>query len=86
MGETLTAFCTECACLRCSQVGREITELNAQIVSRIPSGDWAEPEDMAGAAIFLASPAARYINGVTLPVDGGYVAARATRSKGEIQA
>ncbi|WP_082377777.1 SDR family NAD(P)-dependent oxidoreductase [Pseudomonas sp. RIT-PI-q] len=57
-----------------TRAGREITELNAQIVSRIPAGDWAEPEDMAGTAIFLASPAARYVNGVTIPVDGGYLA------------
>ncbi len=54
--------------------GRAMEELNKQIVARIPAGDWAEPEDIAGAAIFLASPAARYINGVMLPVDGGYLA------------
>jgi NAD(P)-dependent dehydrogenase (short-subunit alcohol dehydrogenase family) len=57
-----------------TRAGREITELNNQIISRIPAGHWAEPEDIAGAAIFLASSAARYVNGVTIPVDGGYLA------------
>ncbi|MFJ8887850.1 SDR family NAD(P)-dependent oxidoreductase [Streptomyces sp. NPDC102402] len=44
------------------------------IVSRIPSGQLSEPEELAGTALFLASPAARLINGVTIPVDGGYSA------------
>ena len=44
------------------------------LVARIPGGEWAEPEDLAGTAVFLASPAARLINGVTIPVDGGYTA------------
>lgn len=44
------------------------------IVSRIPGGQLSEPEELAGTALFLASPAARLINGVTIPVDGGYSA------------
>ena len=47
-------------------------EINRKIVSRIPDGKWGQPEDVAGTAVFLASPAARLINGATLPVDGGY--------------
>jgi 2-deoxy-D-gluconate 3-dehydrogenase len=43
------------------------------IRSRIPAGRWAEPEDIAGAVAFLASPAARYIHGHTLVVDGGWM-------------
>jgi NAD(P)-dependent dehydrogenase (short-subunit alcohol dehydrogenase family) len=42
------------------------------IVARTPLGRWGKPEDIAGAAIFLASPAATFITGVVLPVDGGY--------------
>ena len=42
------------------------------ITARIPSGRWGEPEDMKGAAIFLASPASDYIHGHILAVDGGY--------------
>jgi len=44
------------------------------ISSRIPAGRWGEAEDIAGAAVFLASPAADYVHGVVLPVDGGWMA------------
>lgn len=44
------------------------------ITARIPLGDWAAPEAVAPAAVFLCSPAAHYITGVVLPVDGGYSA------------
>ena len=42
------------------------------IVARTPMARWAEPADIAGAAVFLASPAAAFVTGVLLPVDGGY--------------
>ena len=42
------------------------------IVARTPLGRWGKPADVAGAALFLASPAAAFITGVVLPVDGGY--------------
>lgn len=47
---------------------------NRQILERIPAGRWGEPEDLAGAAIFLASSASNYINGEVLVVDGGWMA------------
>jgi 2-dehydro-3-deoxy-D-gluconate 5-dehydrogenase len=47
---------------------------NAAILARIPAGHWGDPGDLAGAAVFLASDAARYIHGVILPVDGGWLA------------
>ena len=53
---------------------RENPEFNNKVLARIPGGQWAEPEDLAGAAIFLASSASKLINGVTIPVDGGYSA------------
>ncbi len=53
---------------------REDAQRNRQILERIPAGRWGEPQDIAGAAIFLASPAAAYIHGQTLLVDGGWMA------------
>lgn len=44
------------------------------ILDRIPAGRWGMPEDVAGPAVFLASEAARYVNGYTLAVDGGWLA------------
>ncbi len=44
------------------------------ILDRIPAGRWGEPEDIAGAAVFLASPAARYVHGAVFNVDGGWLA------------
>ncbi len=42
------------------------------VEARTPMGRWGQPGDIAGAALFLASDAARFITGITLPVDGGY--------------
>ncbi|MET0694329.1 MAG: SDR family oxidoreductase [Propionibacteriaceae bacterium] len=44
------------------------------ILDRIPAGRWAEASDIAGAVLFLCSHAADYIHGITLPVDGGWLA------------
>lgn len=46
---------------------------NRQILERIPAGRWGEPEDLAGAAVFLSSSASDYINGHILVVDGGWL-------------
>jgi 2-deoxy-D-gluconate 3-dehydrogenase len=47
---------------------------NRQILERIPAGRWGTPEDLAGAAVFLASRAADYMHGAIVPVDGGWLA------------
>ncbi len=47
---------------------------NRQIMERIPAGRWGEPADIGGAAVFLASDAARYVQGHILAVDGGWLA------------
>ena len=44
-----------------------------QILERIPTGRWGEPEDLAGAAVFLSSSASDYVNGHILVVDGGWL-------------
>jgi len=46
---------------------------NRQILERIPAGRWGEPEDVAGAALFLSSRASDYVNGHVLVVDGGWM-------------
>ena len=53
---------------------RKNTEYMKNFEDRIPLGRIGVPEDMAGPAVFLASDMARYITGVTLPVDGGHLA------------
>jgi 2-deoxy-D-gluconate 3-dehydrogenase len=45
-----------------------------QINERIPAGRWGTPADLAGAVVFLASPASDYVNGHVLAVDGGWLA------------
>lgn len=45
-----------------------------QILERIPAGRWGEASDIAGACVFLCSPASDYVNGIVLPVDGGWLA------------
>jgi 2-dehydro-3-deoxy-D-gluconate 5-dehydrogenase len=44
-----------------------------QILDRIPAGRWGDPADLAGAVVFLTSPAARYVHGHILAVDGGWL-------------
>jgi len=57
-----------------SRGGRENPEFTEKLMNRLPNKRWADPEELAGTAIFLASPASNLINGVTIPVDGGYTA------------
>ena len=43
------------------------------ILERIPAGRWGDAADLAGATVFLASAASDYVNGIVLPVDGGWL-------------
>jgi len=69
--------------VNCIAPGYMATEMNTaliadqtrsrQIMDRIPAGRWGKPEDMIGAAIYLASSASDYVNGSTIIVDGGWM-------------
>ena len=58
-----------------TQALREDNQRNTEISGRIPMGRWADPLDLAGAAVFLASDASDYITGQTIFVDGGWLSA-----------
>ena len=51
---------------------QEVPGLYERVLARTPQGRWGKPEDLAGAAVFLASRASDFITGVSLPVDAGY--------------
>jgi 2-deoxy-D-gluconate 3-dehydrogenase len=54
------------------QARKDIPGLAERVESRAPVGRWGEPQDLVGAAIFLASQASDFVTGVALPVDGGF--------------
>jgi len=55
-----------------SAAARRDDQFTKSIEARTPMGRWGQPEDIAGVALFLASDAAGFITGATIPVDGGY--------------
>lgn len=52
---------------------RADADRSRSILERIPAGRWGEGSDLAGATVFLASAASDYVNGIVLPVDGGWL-------------
>jgi len=56
---------------RAEAVGKSLQSVEKEWLEKIPAGRFASPQEIAFAAAFLASPAASYINGINLPVDGG---------------
>jgi 2-dehydro-3-deoxy-D-gluconate 5-dehydrogenase len=56
-----------------TQALRDVPSRYQAITERIPAGRWGEPRDLAGATVFLASPASDYVDGIVLPVDGGWL-------------
>jgi len=58
-----------------TQATRDAPEKLQKFMSRTPMGRVAEPEELIGPVVFLASDMASYVTGVTLPVDGGFLAA-----------
>jgi 2-deoxy-D-gluconate 3-dehydrogenase len=51
---------------------RQVPGLNERVLARTPAGRWGVPDDLAGIAVFLASPASDFVTGAAIPVDGGY--------------
>nr|WP_294528733.1 glucose 1-dehydrogenase [uncultured Rhodopila sp.] len=51
---------------------RQVEGLHASVEKRTPQGRWGTPDDMAGIAAFLASPASDFVTGTAIPVDGGF--------------
>ena len=54
---------------------QQVAGLHERVVARTPAGRWGQPDELVGAAIFLASRASDFVTGVTLPVDGGFSSA-----------
>ncbi len=52
----------------------QLPALNENVLNRTPAKRWGTIDDLAGAAVFLASPASDFVTGTTIPVDGGYSA------------
>jgi len=70
-GSTMTARLGIVLQQQVEKTGRSFDELKKEMISDIPIGRIAEPYEIAVAVAFLASPAAAYINGINVPVDGG---------------
>ncbi|MCF3934381.1 glucose 1-dehydrogenase [Acuticoccus sp. M5D2P5] len=56
------------------QLRKDVPTINESILKRTPAGRWGRPADFEGIAVFLAAPAAAFVTGTAIPVDGGYSA------------
>ncbi len=54
------------------QARKDVPGLHDRVLARTPAGRWGVPDDLAGLAVFLASPASDFVTGAAIPVDGGY--------------
>jgi len=72
-GFTRTARMESLFSARAEKEKRSVAEIEAEARSHIPLGRIADPDEIGAAIAFLATPAASYISGVSLPVDGGRI-------------
>lgn len=70
-GATNTQRLSQIINTKANKTGKEAEEIIKEMISEIPAGRFAEADEIANAVVFLASPAAAYVNGINLPVDGG---------------
>jgi 3-oxoacyl-[acyl-carrier protein] reductase len=70
-GATLTDRLLELNKIKAEKMNRPVDEVTNAMIREIPAGRLALPAEVAAAAAFLATPAAGYINGINIPVDGG---------------